>query len=102
MSHRWFMRGLGIVLIIAIVLAGFGNAVLYLWNDLVPTVFGLHTMSYWQAVELLGLCWILFGSWRAFPRFSRAAHGTRWDRAVHLTAADKDAVRDALHNQEIK
>ena len=102
MSHRWFIRVFGIALVIAIVLAGFGNAVRYLWNDLAPALFGLHTMSYWQAVEMLGLCWILFGSWRAFPRFPSAATGTRYDRAVRLTTADRDAVRDALHNQQIK
>ena len=102
MSHRWLIRGFGIALVIAIVLAGFGNAVRYLWNDLATTVFGLHALSYWQAVELLGLCWILFGSWRAFPRFRGAANGTRWNRSMHLNAADKEAVQNALQSHEIK
>src|SRR5882757_1990573 len=94
------IRGFGIALVITIVLAGFGNAVLYLWNDVVPAVFGLHTISYWQAVQLLGLCWIFFGSWRAFPRFPGRADDTRDLRRVRLTAADKVAARDALSNPE--
>jgi hypothetical protein len=96
------IRGFGIALVIAIVLAGFGNAVLYLWNDVAPAVFGLRAISYWQAVELLGLCWIFFGSWRAFPRFPERVDDSRDHRRVCLTAAEKEAARDALSNQEVK
>jgi hypothetical protein len=107
MSRPWLIRGFGIALVITIVLAGFGNAVLYLWNDVAPAVFGLRTISYWQAVELLGLCWIFFGSWRALPRFPKQADDTRADdtrdhRRVRLSAADKEAARDALSNPEVK
>src|ERR1700704_5278819 len=102
MSRPWLIRGFGIALVIVIVLAGFGNAVLYLWNDVAPAVFGLRTISYWQAVELLGLCWIFFGSWRALPGFPKRADDTRDHRRGCLTAADKQAVRDALSNPESK
>jgi hypothetical protein len=102
MWRPWLIRGFGIALVIVIVLAGFGNAVLYLWNDVVPAVLGLRTISYWQAVELLGLCWIFFGSWRAFPRFPKRADGVQDHREVCLTAADKEAARDALSNAEVK
>jgi hypothetical protein len=101
MLQPWLIRGFGIALVIAIVLAGFGNAVLYLWNDVMPALFGLRAISYWQAVELLGLCWIFFGSWRAFPRFPKQADDGRDHRRVCLTAADKEAVRDALSNPDV-
>ena len=101
MLQPWLIRGFGIALVIAIVLAGFGNAVLYLWNDVVPVVFGLRAISYWQAVELLGLCWIFFGSWRAFPRFPKQADDGRDQRRIGLTGADKDAVRDALKDPNV-
>jgi hypothetical protein len=96
MLRFWLVRGFGISLVVAIVLAGFGNAVLYLWNDVVPGVFGLRSITYWQAVELLGLGWIFFGSWRAFPRFPNRADDARDQRKLRLTAADKAAARDAL------
>jgi len=101
MSRFSLIRGFGIVLVITIFLAGFGNAVLYLWNDVAPAVFGLRTISYWQAVELLGLCWIFFGSWRAFPSFPKRADGARDHRQICLTAADKEAARDALNNSDV-
>ena len=41
----------------------FGELVKYLWNWLLPPLFGLHMISFWQALGLLLLCRILFGSW---------------------------------------
>jgi hypothetical protein len=35
-------------------------AVSYLWNGLMPSIFGLGTITYWQALRLMVLCWILF------------------------------------------
>jgi len=52
-------------------------------------------------VELLGLCWIFFGSWRALPGFPKRADDTRDHRWVRLTAADKEAARDALRKSDV-
>lgn len=57
-----------LAILLAIVFAGFGNAVLYLWNWLMPSIFGLKAITYWQAVGLMGLSWILFGGLRGFGR----------------------------------
>jgi hypothetical protein len=55
-------------LFIPVVLAGFGvfifiggEIVKSLWNWLVPPLFGLPLISFWQALALLVLCRILFG-----------------------------------------
>jgi hypothetical protein len=39
----------------------FGWIVMLLWNWLMPDIFGLKTVSYWQAWGLLALSCILFG-----------------------------------------
>lgn len=39
----------------------FGGCVMLLWNWLMPEIFGLPTVSFWQAAGLLLLCKILFG-----------------------------------------
>lgn len=39
----------------------FGGCVWLLWNWLLPELFGLPTISFWQAAGLLLLCKILFG-----------------------------------------
>lgn len=52
------------LIFIPIVLAGFGWAVWGLWNWLMPQIFGLPTLTFWQAAGLLGLTWLLFGRFR--------------------------------------
>lgn len=45
-----------------IIFAGvFGGCVMLLWNWLMPELFGLPAISFWQAAGLLLLCKILFG-----------------------------------------
>lgn len=39
-----------------------GEIVMHLWNWLAPTLFGWRLITFWQAVGLLALCRILFGS----------------------------------------
>lgn len=41
--------------------AGFGAVVMLLWNALIPSVFGLGVINFWQALGLLALARILFG-----------------------------------------
>jgi hypothetical protein len=46
-----------------------GTAVLLLWNWLVPDLFGLRQLTFWEALGLLALSRILFGG------FGRGGHG---------------------------
>lgn len=61
-STGWKVRkGLGIA---AIALAGgtvLGLLVMGLWNHLMPPIFGLKALGFWQALGLLLLARILFG-----------------------------------------
>lgn len=45
-----------------------GYAVLLLWNWLMPELFNLRPLTFWQALGLLALCRILFGG------FGRGGH----------------------------
>ncbi|GJM33264.1 MAG: hypothetical protein DHS20C18_22650 [Saprospiraceae bacterium] len=46
----------------------FGYIVMFLWNAILPEVVGAQPLSFWQAVGLLILSRILFGSFRYGPR----------------------------------
>lgn len=50
-----------IPLCFAVFIAVFGGIVMLLWNWLMPGIFGLPTIGFWQAAGLLLLCKILFG-----------------------------------------
>lgn len=41
--------------------AGFTLVVMLLWNSLIPSIFGLGIISFWQALGLLVLSRLLFG-----------------------------------------
>src|SRR5262249_54440623 len=45
-------------------------AVFGLWNWLMPSIFGLRAITYWQALGLMALSWILFRGFRG-PRMHR-------------------------------
>ncbi len=61
---HWVKKIFGIALLLTIWIAGFGQAVLQLWNWLVPQIFGLRPITFWQAVGLMALSWLLFGGLR--------------------------------------
>ena len=52
---------IGLVLFAAFFIAVFGTAVHLLWNGLMPQLFGLPHLGFWQGVGLLTLSWLLFG-----------------------------------------
>jgi hypothetical protein len=84
------------IVFISIFVIGFGQAVLHLWNWLMPAVFGLHQITYWQAVGLLGLCWILFGGQRGWmrPHMGRGRNMRgRWEK---MTPAEREKFRAGM------
>lgn len=55
-----------------VIAAAISGLVMLLWNWLVPSIFGLTAIGYWQALGLLVLARILFGG---FGRGRRMMHG---------------------------
>lgn len=49
---------------IALIVGFFGWTTMTLWNWLLPGLFGLKAITFWQAVGLLILCRLLFGGMR--------------------------------------
>jgi len=51
----------GIIVLVIAAGTGFSFAVMLLWNALIPDIFGLGIISFWQALGLLVLSRLLFG-----------------------------------------
>lgn len=64
-----------------------GTVVQWLWNWLLPPLFGFPPVTYWQGLGLLALSRILFGGWGGGYRRSRG----RWDR--DLTPDQREAFK---------
>ena len=100
MRAQRFVRFFAMGIIIAIIIAlGFGEAVLHLWNWLMPAVFGFHAITYWQALGLLGLSWLLFGGPRGF--FGGHRHGGHWrhrmrERWESMTPEERERFRQGM------
>ena len=50
----------------------FGIFVKFLWNALLPEIFGLPEIGYWQAVGMVVLAHIFFGAHNGPPHYERA------------------------------
>jgi hypothetical protein len=92
MRRKFFwMAPLAILAMVAFVVIG-GGVVMYLWNWLLPALFGWRMITFWQAVGLLALCRILFGriGGRGIrPNFRRRMH-ERWE---HMTPEEREKFR---------
>ncbi len=73
-----------IPLIILAALALFGLIVMALWNALMPAIFTLPVITYWQAVGLFILSRILLGGFGGFGRRPGGPGGGGRDRRNEL------------------
>jgi hypothetical protein len=93
MNRQFFRRGvrfrvgkiIGFVMLGIIGIFIFGSIVMLLWNALIPGIFNLRQIDFWQALGLLVLAKILFGGFRGGPK----GYGSRWKR---------DALREGWAN----
>jgi hypothetical protein len=60
--ERKFDKGIIFFICGIVVFAGFGAIVMLLWNCLLPAIFKIATINYWQALGILALSKILFGN----------------------------------------
>ena len=95
MRRRWIVLIFLVPLAILVFIAAGGEAVLHLWNWLLPPLFGWRELTFWQAVGILALCRILFGNWGARgPRSNfRRRMGERW---ASMTPEEREKFRQGM------
>jgi hypothetical protein len=64
MRVSWLLRALRFLVFVATAIVVAGVVVMALWNWLVPSLTGWHSLTFPQAITLLVLCRILFGGFR--------------------------------------
>ncbi|MEI9976577.1 MAG: hypothetical protein WDO73_33690 [Ignavibacteriota bacterium] len=83
--------------LVIVAMATFGFVVMYLWNWLVPTLFGGHTITYWQTWGVIVLSKILFGG---FSGRSGARGGWKRrmrDRWEQMTPEEREKFLHGMH-----
>ena len=103
MRPRWAVIVLKVALFVTIAIAGFGQAVLHLWNWLMPGLFGFRSITFWQAVGLMALSWILFGGWRGFHGRPGLGYRRHWQwrhrmrqRWEQMTPEEREKFREGM------
>jgi len=99
MRKRWyFVAPAAIVGIVLFIFLG-GELVMYLWNWLLPALFGWRVITFWQAIGILALCRILFGriGGRGFRGSGfRGRMGERWGR---MTPEEREKFRQGMRGR---
>ena len=94
MKRHRILRGLKILFFVLLAVTVLSFAVMALWNWLMPAMFGLHAISYWQALGLLVLSKLLFRGWGApFGMHWRQRMMERWER---MTPEEREKFRAGM------
>ena len=92
----WILRIILIPIGIAALAFLLGIVIMSLWNALLPGLFGLHTITFWQAIGLLILSRILFGGFKGYHRGHYMHEGMhRW----HMNPEEREKMRAEWKNR---
>ena len=95
-KRNWAKVVIGPIVFVIVFFTIFGWAVHQLWNVLMPEIFGLPHIGFWQALGLLTLSWLLFGGWRGMPR-RRLYWSGRYRRPRRgLTPEEREQIESRL------
>jgi hypothetical protein len=86
---------LGMLLFIAIG----GWIVQYLWNWLLPSLFGWREVSFWQALGMLVLCRILFGGFGSHGSGRSSIRRRMEERFEHMTPEERERFRERMRER---
>ncbi len=96
MRKNYVLRAVKFALIVILciaVLAGLGFVVKGLWNWLMPALFSLKSIGYWQAVGIIVLSRLLFGGiGRSGGRGRYGRRGMK-ERCAEMTPEEREKFR---------
>jgi hypothetical protein len=93
------MRILKFVVIGLLAFTGFTLLVMWLWNWLVPPIFGWHVITFWQALGLLVLCKILFGGFHGTPGPNSHWRRRMIERWEKMTPEEREKFRESMRGR---
>ena len=98
MRRHWVAKGIMFAMFAVAAAFLFGYVAMSLWNWLMPAIFGLKTIGYWQTVGLLVLSWIFFGRFRAMGGHHHWRHrmSERWMR---LSPEEREKFREEMRHR---
>ena len=99
MNSVWARRGLKIAFFVVLAVLALSFVVMSLWNWLIPSLFGLRAITFWQAMGLLILSKVLLGGFRGRPGGGmhwRRRMMERWDQ---MTPEEREKFRQGMRGR---
>ncbi len=98
-GKHWAKKiGLIIVLVPVFVFV-FGFVVMTLWNYTMPAIFGITTITFWQAIALTILSKILFGGFSGGKGNRRHSKGDYWaSRWKNMSEEERERYKNRWNN----
>ena len=94
-----FFKVLKIVAIVAVALVVFGFVTMHLWNWLMPPIFGLHAITFVQALGLLVLGKILFGGFHRHGGRGWRRGGQWEERWAKMNPEERERFRAGMQGR---
>jgi hypothetical protein len=92
---RWYL----FIPLIFVAIAAFGYVTMWLWNSLLPDLFHLPVITFWQSVGLLVLTRLLFGS-HGNPHHHMSGHwrNNLREKWQNMTPEERENFVHHFHN----
>ncbi|MBT3320151.1 MAG: hypothetical protein HN948_09535 [Clostridia bacterium] len=87
------LKVIGMVLLGIAACFAFGLAIMLLWNWLMPMIFGLTVITYWQGIGILALASILFGRFGGGGSSEKKKHRKKGDRPI------RDSIKEEIRKE---
>ena len=91
MNKKWIFLGPVVILLFLLFIALGGEIVRALWNWLLPPLFGLRQISFWEALGILALSRILFGGF--------GGRGMTLSSSRHMTPEERERCRQGIRRR---
>ena len=90
------MRAVKIAFFAVIVVAVVSFAVMSLWNALMPNIFAVRAITFWQALGLLVLSKLLFGGFRPYGGGGRHWRRRMFERWEQMTPEEREQFKQGM------
>jgi hypothetical protein len=95
------LKALKIFLMVIVAATVFGFVTMGLWNALIPAIFGLKVITFWQALGLLILGKILFGGFHRHNGGGRGWKRHMEDRWATMTPEEREKFRAGMRGRRV-
>jgi hypothetical protein len=96
MKRYRFLRVLKIALLATVAVGVVSFLVMNLWNVLMPSIFAVQAINFWQALGLLVLSKILFGSFRPYARGGPGWRHRMSERWEGMTPEEREKFKQGM------